>query len=481
MAAFKSSPWRDAAGSLAKFSMPLTRQHEAPDPTLPSGRPQQRRSTPSGAPEQRSVCGLLVLLRKGHLEAATITWGEEASLRGWARADARKRRDAVRRLVVRGDLRNARREMREHNKKLSVRLLALFAAARRNRQSTRGMTTSEREAVRLKRLEDVFSALSEAKSFAHSARGTRLFRAKPNGGVRSLTHFHWVDDARLRVLCAALTSFADLHGSQFLLGRDGHRGPAAVREALLQTLQGLGEDHVFLQFDVKNFFGSISHGWLEDYLPFDKGTVRRFVHTGDMLIQTLQERRGGRWSNADASNENGRSGFGIPQGSALSSLVAEMVMADVLRSIAGSEALRLFTWSDNLGVLALRSEAPAVMEHVCAAFEQHGAGPFQLSVEQTPITSEFKYLGVWYQVSDGQPRAFIPDTVAQGWANNVLSDLLTASLEDLRRMEQRVRGHEAAWGWWNGMSSLSAEMRSLIGLAREAPKSTSCSSTRRAA
>ena len=35
-------------------------------------------------------------------------------------------------------------------------------------------------------------------------------------------------------------------------------------------------------------------------------------------------------------------------------------------------------------------------------------------------------------------------------------------------MEQRVRGKEAAWGWWSGMADISAEVRALIWAAREA-------------
>ncbi len=134
---------------------------------------------------------LNALIRQGHLELETITWREELSLRAWAKTDAR--REAIRRLIERGDPCNARREMREHNKRLSVRLTALFAAARRNRKSAGCATATERETLRLKRLEDVLHALGEVKSFAHPALGTRSDKAKSNGGVRTLTRFHWVE------------------------------------------------------------------------------------------------------------------------------------------------------------------------------------------------------------------------------------------------------------------------------------------------
>jgi RNA-directed DNA polymerase len=399
----------------------------------------------------RSVSELVEQLREGQLEGDALTWAEELSLRQWARHDAQQMQRSIRRLVERGAYRNARRAVRQHNKRLSVRLNALFVASRRHRWMPKLATSAEREAIRRQRLVDVLAALPEAGCFNRPARASRFFKAKPNGGTRSLIKFDWVDDARLRILNSALTPFADLHGSQFLLRQNGHRGPASVRESLLQALREAGDDHVFLQFDIRDFYGSISHAWLEENLYLEKGIVRRFVHTGEMLIVTLQDKRTGRRKTADASTENGQSGYGIPQGSALSSLVAEQVMAHVLRSDAVFARVRLFAWSDNLGALVPRNEALAVEELVRSAFERHGAGPFGLTVERTSTTSEFKFLGVWYRVKDGTPRAYIPDEVADRWETDVCRDILTADADQLKNIVQRVLGKHAAWKWWSGI------------------------------
>ncbi|OWK30413.1 reverse transcriptase domain-containing protein [Sphingomonas dokdonensis] len=330
------------------------------------------------------------------------------------------------------------------------------------------MSVSEREAVRQARLADVLAALPRINRFSAPALAQTFKRPKPHGGERILTTFFWEDDARVRVLKSALTPFVSLHDSQFMLAQNGcRRGPASVREALLRALGEEKGDHVFLQFDVRDFFGSISHAWLEKHLGLDRGIVRRFVHTGEMLIVPSEEMRGDRLR-GDARKENGRSGAGIPQGSALSSLIAEMVMAEILRSDAVFDRGRLFTWSDNLGILIPRGEAGVVEELIRAAFGRHEAGPFHLSSERKSVTSEFKFLGTWYCVEAGLPRAFIPEAVARGWADNVCADILTADEHDLELMEQRVRGKEAAWGWWSGMADISAEVRALIWAAREA-------------
>lgn len=360
----------------------------------------------------------------------------------------------IRHLVQRGAYRNARRALLEHNKRLSVRLDALFAASRRHRWMSKGVTAEQREVIRRERIASVLSALTEAGCFARPAKATRFCRGKPSGGTRTLIKFDWVDDARLRILNSALTPFADLHGSQLLLGQNGRRGPAAVRESLLQALGDAGEDFVFLQFDIRDFYGSISHAWLEDNLYLEKGIVRRFVHTGEMLIVTLQEKRTGRRKSADASNENGQPGYGIPQGSSLSSLIAEQVMAHILRSAAVFDSVRLFTWSDNLGMIVPRSEALAIEELVHSAFERHGAGPFRLRVERTPISSEFKFLGAWYRMEGRTPKAYIPDEVATRWEIDVCQDILTANNAQLASIVQRVRGKYEAWKWWPGMNPI---------------------------
>lgn len=152
----------------------------------------------------RSAPELLAVLRTGELDGNALTWPEELSLRQWAKHDAQQMQRSIRRLVERGAYRNARRAVRQHNKRLSVRLTALFAASRRHRWTSKFATSAEREGIRRQRLVDVLAALSEVGCFNRPARASRFLRAKPNGGTRTLIKFDWVDDARLRILNSAL-------------------------------------------------------------------------------------------------------------------------------------------------------------------------------------------------------------------------------------------------------------------------------------
>jgi hypothetical protein len=88
-----------------------------------------------------------------------------------------------------------------------------------------------------------------------------------------------------------------------------------------------------------------------------------------------------------------------------------------------------------------------VEQLVREAFGVHEAGPFELTVSQRSVRSEFKFLGTWYQKEPDGARAFIPDAVVRGWEMSVEADMLHSSFDDLDRIEKRVIGKLAQWAW----------------------------------
>lgn len=424
--------------------------------------------------QQRTPEDIISLQRAGTLDVASITFTEELALRRWARSAERRSRGTIERLLARGQTRRARREVSRHMCKLGVRMIALMTAARRRHRLAREADVPTREIIRQRRLADMFAALSTVTSFTSPAGGFRSMKRKRDGGTRPIISFYWEDDARFRVIRSALQPFAlaSFHHAQFMHPLNGvRRGPASVREAMLQALRETGDGYVFLQFDIRDFFGSISHEWLERALPLDQGIVKRFVHLGEMLIVPTGEMRVDRPTD-DASSRTDRRGIGIPQGSALSALIAEWVMADILRSDAVFDRVRLFSWSDNLGVLVPQGEESVVVELIQAAFARHGAGPFRLNlVNRTSVTCDFKFLGTWYQVVAGEPRAFVPQAVVDGWVRSVTADILTASTDDLDNMRRRVMAKLNEWRWWPGAEPLTASVLADINRARNAPQS----------
>lgn len=405
----------------------------------------------------------------GQINAATVTLAEELAIRRWCRERTTLSASSIKRLYDRGHLKNARRERAAHMTRREVLLDALFAAARKRWPTHSGMSAERRERQRRHRLTQVINHLGRVQQFRRGARGRQFDLPKSNGGTRVVTSFDWVDRARQHVLKSALLPFANLHAAQFMLAREPkRRGPAAVREALLATLSACSDDSVFLHFDVRDFYGSISHEWLERHLAFDPAIVRKQLHTGCMTFRANGAMATDRGDH-DATREKDRRG--IPQGSVVSPLIAEQVMASVLRSAAALEGLPLFVWSDNLGVIVPRGRAREIGDLVTAAFAQHGAGPFQVTLSERSATAPFQFLGVWYRKGPMGPQAFIPWEVLAAWESAVVDpDLLTLwddEVDDrLGNMDRAITAKLARWRWCPEARDVEQRLRRLISARR---------------
>ncbi|MCJ1961606.1 reverse transcriptase domain-containing protein [Novosphingobium mangrovi (ex Hu et al. 2023)] len=409
----------------------------------------------------------LAAILTGVRSARSISLDEERALRRWCRQSARQSALSIERLTTIGHSRNARRARRDHLQSVTAHLDALFSASRKRWPIRSDDNADVAETTRLKRLQHVFEALGKSRTFTRPARAQNFSVSKgPGQGHRLVTSFHWVDRARQKVLRTALTPFANLHEAQFMLARDrGRRGPAAVRKALLAAMAECDEDMVFLHFDVKDFYGSISHAWLERELGLPPELVRRHVHTGQMSFTGYRERTIVHASH-EATRERGQRG--IPQGSALSPLIGEMVIGAVIRSVAVFEDLPIFTWSDNVGVLAPRLREREIVDLARAAFRAHGAGPFELGMARSEVLDQgFNYLGTWYcKPADGDARATIPRQVVAAWDISVGTSIMHAGPHELDQIERHIVAKKAAWGWWDGWPRLERRLTNLMCSAR---------------
>ncbi len=102
-----------------------------------------------------------------------------------------------------------------------------------------------------------------------------------DGAWRPICTFALEDKARQHLLRMALTPFASIHHAQFGL----RRGRSAACGYLRQAMGRAEPNSCVLLFDVKDFFGSISHEWLEEFLPFPKAVTRGCIHTGSMSMR----------------------------------------------------------------------------------------------------------------------------------------------------------------------------------------------------
>ena len=397
-------------------------------------------NAPNGDPAQ-----LIDDICAGRVDPDNLSLAEERTIRRFCRACTRASEARIRALVDRGHIKRARRERSDHMKMRSVLLHAGLLSARQQWPIKVTHPPAKQEATRKHRLRMAFEGLPQIGRFLAKARARQFLRAKKSGGYRPITSFYWIDKARQYVLKSALTPFASLHDAQHMLAHDPERrGPAAARKSLLKALNECSDDSVFIQFDIADCYGSISHRWIEESIGLDPAIIQRQIHLGGMLIDHPRGHAIVRASH-EATARKGR--WGIPQVSRVSSLIAEQAMAAVLKSAAVFSELPSFAWSDNLGIIVPRDRVDDVERLVCEAFWSHGAGPFELTVTRRAVTAEFKFLGIWYRKGTDGAEAFIPEEVICAWEASTFDRLVDCSLRELGDIERHVHGKIAQWAW----------------------------------
>lgn len=260
----------------ARRSPPARRRERLPDGRVVTA----RLPTPP-----RSAEDIVQAFRSGALDASSLSGEEMKAFWTWCETKAAASLRRIDRHVSAGAHRQARRAMNRYTSSLYARALALKHSRPRRRQPP-GMSWAQSELHRQSFNGEIFSLLNDAGRFDQAACGDVVHqRKKTRAGTRLVISFSWPDKARQRLLSAGLTPFASLHPSQFLLAqRPEGRGRTAACNALLRQMGDVTDDHVFMQIDIRDFYGSISHQWLEDHLPLGIETIRRHAHTGGMRL-----------------------------------------------------------------------------------------------------------------------------------------------------------------------------------------------------
>jgi hypothetical protein len=155
---------------------------------------------------------------------------------------------------------------------------------------------------------------------------------------------------------------------------------------------------------------------------------------------------------------------GIPQGSALSSLIAEIVIGRVLGGLADRLAgCLLVTYSDNLGLIGPRREVAAVVDLLRAAFREHAAGPFELTTtDPVPVTAGFRYLGYTWRLVGGELVTEIPADVAVCRQISLQRDASHGSPRELARVQRSIEAQANEWRFWPGVQAWKSEVSAFV-------------------
>src|SRR6266700_8000433 len=213
------------------------------------------------------------------------------------------------------------------------------------------------------------------------------------------------------LVLSVLYAIAELHPRQFAT-RGGV--PAAIAE--VAKAMKAGNVHAS-EIDIKDFYASFDGNKLMDLIPVQKRVIERVLLSEhlNILPSTLHHTTVSCFGPADTDQGEvsplekylADARRGIPQGSAASPILAEMLLAPVLHQLpSGGEVV---AYADNILVLAKNeSDADAMTESLEIALKQHPAGQLWPKIKSFPPGGPIEFLGHLTAGDDGlriQPTA----------------------------------------------------------------------------
>ncbi len=404
-------------------------------------------------------------LVQGRLRPDDIGPAEYHSLRAWLYITQRRAAEKLRQEAQGRSGTRAKRALRSYRTQGAVILWALLARTPDEFRLPRDHPDHHQRLQSF--LAEALEVMPSLRNLQQIPTGMLAAKPKPDGKSRPIIEYEWPQQAKFRLLASSLEPLVGFHASQFLYQENrGQRGLQAAYEALrdaLRDVAGEAADYAFAELDIRDCFGSISEEWWAAQPLLDNDMkVQAYVGRHRVIIPNRARARLGA-----ATELSVRRGF--PQGSALSALLSEWVIADVLRGLSVPCGVYLFTYCDNIGVLAPRAQLGAIKELIRGVFASSGAGCFSLQdkTRMTPADRPIRFLGMEFQVEASEVRVAPPDFKRADLENTLLGDLAVAGSEkafaDLRG---RASSAAANWRLWDGSEAWLESQQTRISLER---------------
>ena len=152
-------------------------------------------------------------------------------------------------------------------------------------------------------------------------------------------------------------------------------------------------------------------------------------------------------SPVDAYGVLARAGRGLPQGSPASPLVAQLMVARVLRAVQVQRGVAVLVYADNVIVLGRRrADVETTYDDLCSAFASSAAGRLDLRLEGMHRARDgFEFLGYAIRRAAGSTRIEVPDAKKEAIRVKLLAALARVKGGVARKDEllKTVRGIRA--------------------------------------
>ena len=200
------------------------------------------------------------------------------------------------------------------------------------------------------------------------------------------------------LVLSVLYAIAELHPQQFAT-----RG--GVPAAIAQVMKAMKAGYIHArEIDIKDFYPSFDRNKLVESVPVQKRVIDRVLLSDHLNIIPPSKLHHILSCFGAADKDQGKvaplekylaeARRGIPQGSAASPLLAEMLLASLLFQVPAGGKVVVVAYADNILVLAkTASDADAMTDSLELALKKHPAGPFSPKIKSFPVGGPIEFLG----------------------------------------------------------------------------------------
>jgi hypothetical protein len=266
-----------------------------------------------------------------------------------------------------------------------ARLAATRLAARKMRRYRRP------KKAELKTIADslnAFQGTQEEVRLVLIQKDVSTFRPTLDFGIKNRALQHLV--------LSVIYAIAELHPRQFAT-----RG--GVSDAIAQVINAMKDGYVYVrEIDIKDFYPSFDRDKLVELIPIQKKVIESVLLSEHLNIIPSKLHHNTSCQNPAGTHQKelapekylADARRGIPQGSATSPLLAEMLLAPLLFQVPAGDNVVVVAYADNILVMAkCESDADAMTESLGLALKKHPAGQLWPKIKSFPTGGPIDFLG----------------------------------------------------------------------------------------